>query len=274
MDKITLIIPLYKNPEYFDICIKSAIENKVIPNTEIIAVVDGYYEEYKEIIETKCGDQISSIVLHENMGLPSALNYGVWAADGDTIVVINEDNVLPREWDKIIMDNCVLDNTVYTINQIEPSSGIYNFHEKDFGKTHDVFDYQGFLDYEESIRENKVEYIGGGILPFVMSKKHYLTVGGWDTFYDSPFVVDWDFFLKLEMLGLFTARMFQMHIYHFISKSTKKRDTKDLMEEHQFNTGEQQAFKQFEYKWGFNAFRDQRTNSHKPKNKLIRGIKY
>ena len=274
MDKLTLIIPLYKNPEYFDVCIKSAIENRIVPNTEIIAVVDGHYEEYKDIIENKGGDQISSIVFDENLGLPSALNYGVSQAIGDSIFIINEDNVLGRDWDKVIMDNCVDSDTVYTINQIEPKSGIYNFHVQNFGETYGEFNYQQFLDYEESIRENKIEGIGGEILPFVMSKKHYMTVGGWDVFYASPFVVDWDFFLKLELLGLNFVRSSHMHVYHFISKSTKNKDKADLVETMEFNNGETQAFKQFEYKWGFPAIRDPRTNSHMPKNKLIKGIKY
>ena len=40
---ISVIIPTYKEPEYLDLCLKSAFEGQVNHN-EIIVVVDGFYE--------------------------------------------------------------------------------------------------------------------------------------------------------------------------------------------------------------------------------------
>ena len=37
---ISLLIPTYRNPEYLDICLKSAIDNQVNKN-EIIVAIDG-----------------------------------------------------------------------------------------------------------------------------------------------------------------------------------------------------------------------------------------
>jgi glycosyltransferase involved in cell wall biosynthesis len=42
---LTLIIPTYRNPKYLDLCLKSAVENKVNSNTEILVIVDGFFEE-------------------------------------------------------------------------------------------------------------------------------------------------------------------------------------------------------------------------------------
>ena len=41
--------------------------------------------------------------------------------------------------------------------------------------------------------------LGAGIFPFAMYKKDYMIVGGFDTMYKSPFICDWDFFLKLDL---------------------------------------------------------------------------
>ena len=47
---ISLIIPTYKNPDYLDICLKSAIENQSNKN-EIIVAVDGFIEESQHILD-------------------------------------------------------------------------------------------------------------------------------------------------------------------------------------------------------------------------------
>ena len=54
---ISVIIPTYRNPEYLDICLQSAIEQQDNKN-EIIVAVDGYYDESKDILE-KYKDNIS-----------------------------------------------------------------------------------------------------------------------------------------------------------------------------------------------------------------------
>ena len=47
---VSLIIPTYRNPNYLDICLKSAIENQVNQN-EIIVAVDGYIEESQHVLD-------------------------------------------------------------------------------------------------------------------------------------------------------------------------------------------------------------------------------
>ena len=47
---ISVIIPTYRNSEYLDICLQSAIEQQDNKN-EIIVAVDGYYDESKDILE-------------------------------------------------------------------------------------------------------------------------------------------------------------------------------------------------------------------------------
>ena len=60
---ISLLIPTYRNPEYLDICLRSAIENQTHKN-EIIVAVDGYYEESKDILEkyNNSNEDISNIL--------------------------------------------------------------------------------------------------------------------------------------------------------------------------------------------------------------------
>ena len=264
---ISLIIPTYRNPKYLDICLRSAIEGKTNKDSEIIVAVDGFIEESREVLD-KYEKDIKVLDLGQNQGMQMALNLGVMNASKEYIMIINDDNVLCKGWDSIWAT--VSDKEVITINQIEPTGpGIFNFPVKDLGKNPDEFDYDSFKEYESKLSSNEVSD-DGGIFPFVLTKKTYMMVGGFDTLYKSPFICDWDFFLKLELAGCTFERTHSLHFYHFGSAATKNRDDKDQFV---FKASEQPAAQTFMYKWGHPP-RLFQNNSHAPKGETIKGIKY
>lgn len=262
---ISLIIPTYRNPEYLDICLKSAIENQTYKN-EIIVAVDGYYEESKDILEKYYND-IIILDLGENQGMQTALNLAVMNATNECLVIINDDNVLCENWDTVILEN-FKPGSVFTINQIEPTGpGIFNFPVKDLGKHPREFKYKEFLGYEPTLRKNQIT-LDGGIFPFVISKKNYMIVGGFDTIYQSPFICDWDFFLKLDLNGVQFYRINNIHFYHFGSAATKNSKEGD-----KFKATEHPAAQTFMYKWGISPQLFE-NNSHRPKGHTIKGIQF
>jgi glycosyltransferase involved in cell wall biosynthesis len=262
---VSLIIPTYRNPNYLDICLKSAIENQVNQN-EIIVAVDGYIEESQHVLD-KYKQYIQVLDLGVNQGMQMALNLAVMNANNECIVIINDDNVLCKDWDTVIGDQ-IKPGFVFTVNQIEPTGpGIFNFPVKDLGKTPKEFKYEEFLEYEQTIRKNQLT-LDGGIFPFVISKKDYMIVGGFDTLYDSPFICDWDFFLKLDLNGIQFYRMNHIHFYHFGSAATKNGKEGD-----KFKQTESPAAQTFIYKWGINPQLFE-NNSHRPKGQNIKGINF
>lgn len=263
---ISLIIPTYRNPDYLDLCLRSAIEGQSGAN-EIIVVADGFIEESTEVL-TKYTQDIYVLNLGHNQGMQTALNVGVMNANNETICIINDDNVLCNEWDNIISED-MAPNTVLTINQIEPRGpGIFNFPVKNFGTTPQDFNYEEFIKYESSIRSNR-HTPDGGIFPFAMTKKDYMIVGGFETLYKSPFVCDWDFFLKLDLNNKAFVRTHKGHFYHFGSTATRKGGDAAM-----FNASEAPAAALYEYKWGFKP-QLLTNNSHKPKGAVaIKGIYY
>ena len=111
---ISLIIPTYRNPDYLDICLKSATEQQDNEN-EIIVVVDGFIEESKHILD-KYISKIKILNLGNNQGMQQALNFGVYNASNEKICIINDDNVLCTGWDTLIEEQLV-EGEVLTINQ-------------------------------------------------------------------------------------------------------------------------------------------------------------
>ena len=262
---ISLIIPTYRNPEYLDICLRSAIENQTHKN-EIIVAVDGYFEESAHILKKYAYD-IVVLDLGDNKGMQTALNLAVMNATNECLVIINDDNVLCKDWDTSILEKFQPGN-VLTINQIEPTGpGIFNFPVKDLGKHPREFKYKEFLKYEQTLRKDELT-LDGGIFPFAISKKDYMIVGGFDTLYQSPFICDWDFFLKLDLNGVQFYRINNIHFYHFGSAATKNGKEGD-----KFKKTEHPAAQTFYYKWGIppQLFEN---NSHRPIGNKIKGIQF
>jgi glycosyltransferase involved in cell wall biosynthesis len=262
---ISIIIPTYRNPEYLDICLKSCIEQQHNKN-EIIVAVDGFIEESQHILD-KYKNDIQVLDLGQNQGMQTALNLAVMNATNEKIFIVNDDNVFCKKFDLEIEEEFG-EEIVLTINQIEPTGpGIFNFPVKDLGRNPKEFKYKEFIKYEKSIRENTLTP-EGGIFPFVIYKKYYMAVGGFDTMYQSPFVCDWDFFLKLELIGLNFVRTNNAHLYHFGSTATKNGS-----EGEKFKATEGPAAQMFMYKWGMppQIFKN---NSHTPRGSMIKGIKF
>jgi glycosyltransferase involved in cell wall biosynthesis len=263
--RISIIIPTYRNPQYLDICLKSAINQQRYKN-EIIVAVDGFIEESQEVLD-KYKDNINVLNLGQNQGMQMALNLGVMNATNEVIFIVNDDNVFSKDFDKTILDLSD-ESAVMTLNQIEPTGpGIFNFPVKDLGRNPKEFNYKKFIKYEQSISDDRVS-LDGGIFPFAMYKKQYMAVGGFDTMYQSPFICDWDFFLKLDLIGINFFRTHKSHLYHFGSTATKNGNEGD-----KFKATEGPAAQLFKYKWGIEPSLYE-NNSHRPKGNFVKGIKF
>jgi len=212
---ISVIIPTYKEPEYLDLCLRSAFEGQV-NNNEIIVVVDGFYELNKPILDKY--PKVNILDLGSNQGLSVATNWGVYNATHDYILVVNDDNVFPKNWD-VELEPYLMKGRVVTPNEIEPQPSMFSQkHIKDLGKSPDEFSIEKFWEYEGNL--SKESDMTGSTLPFAMYKYDYLSVGGWDLMYPSPHVVDWDFFLKCEYFGMEMLRVYK-HFYHFCGAATR-----------------------------------------------------
>jgi len=252
---ISLIIPTYKNPTVLDLCLRSAIEGQDQDN-EILVIVDGCLEENLDVLE-KYTDSIKPQILTENAGMSVAQNVGVEASTTGKILIINDDNVMPRGWDTIL-DKYDLTDTVWAPNHIEPFPSIFRqIKIKDLGRDPATFDLERFWKYEESIREDCIE-MNGSTYPILMSKENYQAVEGFDVDYPTKAgsVSDWDFFLKCELNGWKMLRTYQCSLYHFVSTTRKSKE-----EQQRAYQTEQDCKAFFAKKWGTSPQHNPITNS-------------
>lgn len=270
----SVVIPCYQAPAYLDLCLKSGFAGQRLDN-EFVVVVDGCGEAYREVL-ARWQERIRLLVLPRNEGLPQALNRGVWLAQSPRLLLINEDNVLPADWDLRLAQDYAEDR-VLTINQIEPApQGQYRFLHQDFGTRADAFDLAGFLAWEPTQSRDEI-LPDGRIFPMSLSKRLYMAVGGFDPKYPSPHFVDLDFFLKLELLpGLRFGRTLRLHLYHFGQKSTSRPDASPAAQAAaaaRFDSLGETARALFEHKWGMPPQRNQHL-SLLPPHRYRNGIHY
>jgi len=249
MKKISVIIPTYQNPEMLDLCLKSAIEGQTEKN-QIIIVVDGFYNLNKHVLE-KWKDNIDILNLEENVGLCKGTNLGVYNAIHEDILIVNDDNIFPKNWDKKLKYWKLRDNQMIVPNQIEPNPSMFSqFHIYNLGSLNE-FNLNEFQLYEDSISKEKMD-ITGSTLPIYMKKNDFIRIGGWDENYELGMVADWDFFLKCNLSGIGSLRIYNCHFYHFASISTNGEKRQKA---------EQKGHEYAKYKWGSYI-------KHNPENNL------
>ena len=252
---ISVIIPTYKEPEALDLCLTSAIKGQTQQN-QIIVVVDGFYDLNKKILD-KHKKHIEVLNLPENVGLCKATNLGVYNATSNKILIVNDDNVFPEEWDVALAAN-YSPNCVIAPNQIEPIPSMFKqFHIKNLGRDPKTFDLNTFWEYEESIIEENRKEETGNTLPIFMNKWDYMAVGGWDEAYPGAWVADWDFFLKCEIAGMRMVRTYEVHFYHFVSVGTESTYEERINKQNK----EKSCHEYFKYKWGQWAKHNPENNS-------------
>lgn len=94
MDKISVIVPVYKVEPYLDRCIQSIVA-QTYTNLEIILVDDGSPDNCGAICDTwAIRDSRFKVIHKENGGLSDARNAGLAAASGEYIAFVDSDDWL------------------------------------------------------------------------------------------------------------------------------------------------------------------------------------
>ena len=127
MDKISVIIPVYRVEEHLRECVDSVI-NQTYTNLEIILVDDGSPDSCPQICDeyARADDRVK--VIHKpNGGLSSARNAGIDIATGKWIGFVDSDDfIAPNMYEKlyIIVEGC--DLAICNYSKVNEESALLN----------------------------------------------------------------------------------------------------------------------------------------------------
>lgn len=107
MDKISVIVPIYKVENYLEKCLNS-ITNQTYKNLEIILIDDGSPDNCGEICERYALEDERIKVIHkENGGLSAARNTGIDVSTGKYVVFVDSDDWIAEDYCEVLFDALV-----------------------------------------------------------------------------------------------------------------------------------------------------------------------
>jgi hypothetical protein len=196
--KYSIVIPHLSTSKYIDTCLRKIKENSLYEN-EIIQIIDETDVYY-------------------------AFNKGVYKASCETVVLMNDDMIVSKHWDKNIPMYSKQD-MILTGYVVEPNPGrmIHGPEciQYDCGNDIDSFDYDKFQNFVDNQQVQDIVYNKKGwYQPLVVNQKSFVT---YPNILKFPEYAN-DITLLEEILPKLGYRFAQidMFVYHFQRKATKQ----------------------------------------------------
>ena len=126
--KISVIIPVYNAKEDVRKCLESVKENFDFSDGEVILVDDCSQEDTAMYLKKEAAlnpDKFRLIRNAENSGFPKTCNNGISKPQGEIIVMLNSDTVIPAGFNKKIADCFDSDEQIAVASPIASYSGSY-----------------------------------------------------------------------------------------------------------------------------------------------------
>ncbi|MCH5270483.1 MAG: glycosyltransferase family 2 protein [Lachnospiraceae bacterium] len=211
MEKISVIIPIYKVEAYLEKCIDS-VQKQSYRNLEIILVDDGSPDDCGKICDRYAGEDTRIKVLHkENGGLSDARNKGLDAATGEYIFFVDSDDFIHPDMIRILYQN---------LQAAEADISVCGFLPVLEGKE----------ELQTSSEENRTEIFEREEVMHCLQHRNLLTVVAWNKLYKSSLFAELrypkgklheDEFLIHRLLHLCTKIVFtDRKLYYYLQRSS------------------------------------------------------
>lgn len=242
--KVSIILLCYNNLDLTKKCVDSIINNTAYPNYELIIVdnnsIDGTPEFLKELKEKNNG--IKLVLNKQNRGFAGGNNDGLKIANGDYLVLLNNDTEVTRGWLSTLLNHLENDKT---LGMIGPVTNAIGNEAKIFTSYTEMQQMKRFAFEYRKKHLNEV-YTGIKVLAMfclMMRREVFEKVGFLDEKYGIGMFEDDDYSESAKKNGFSIALAEDVYIHHGESESFKKLEQKEKAKI--FNNNR----KYFENKW-------------------------
>ena len=243
-EKVSIVLVTYNNLNLTIQCVNSILRNTTWPNYQLIVVDNGSEDGTKDYLE-RLRDEVpkTKIILNpENRGFAAANNQGLRDADGDVLLLLNNDTVVPGGW----LDPLVLHLRDSSIGLIGPVTNTVGNEAKIEVSYTDIQQMQAFADRYTEAHKGQFFDIPMLAMFCVAFRRGILDeVGYLDEAFGIGMFEDDDYSRRVQAAGYRTVCAEDAFVHHYGQASFRKLIASG---EYQALWDTNQAY--FESKWG------------------------
>lgn len=257
--KISVIVLTYNNLEINKLCINSILEKTAYPNYELIVVDNGSSDGTREYL-SELSEKVSKVKVilnKENIGFAGGNNVGMKEAEGDYIVLLNNDTVITRGWLTALSKHMENDKMIGMCGPVTNSIGNEAKIKVDY---HSMGELEKFS-YGYTMKHLNEEYQDIKVLALfctMISRKVINECGYLDETYGVGMFEDDDYSEAVKAKGYSLVIAEDAFIHHFEGVSFNKLESEEFMA--LFNKNKEL----FEKKWNVQWIKHKNRNGVAP----------
>ena len=243
--KVSIIIVSFENVELTQLCLESVFANTTHPNYEVIVVDNASSDSTPEYLrDLEVNEPRVKVILNtENLGFAAANNQGLAIAEGEFLLLLNNDTVVPRGWLSPLIRQASLED----VGLVGPVTNFVGNEAKVDVPYADDLD--GMGDFAaDHMREHKGQSFDIKVLAMfcvLMRRDVYEEVGPLDEAFGIGMFEDDDYSYRMREAGYRTVCAEDAFIHHFGQAAFKK-----LIESGAYGELWEKNQAVFESKWG------------------------
>lgn len=246
--KISIIVLTFNNLEINRLCVNSILEKTAYPNYELIIVDNCSSDGTREYLMELSGRQpgVRVILNRDNLGFAAGNNVGMREADGDYIVLLNNDTVITRGWLTALSKH--MENNVM-VGMCGPVTNSIGNEAKIKVDYHSMSELESFS-YHYTAKHLNEEYKDINVLALfcTMIKRQVVDECGYlDEDYGIGMFEDDDYAESVKAKGYSLVIAEDAFVHHFEGISFKKIEDKAFMEI--FNQNKELFEKKWKKQW-------------------------
>lgn len=239
--KTSIVILTYNKLDYTRQCIDSIRQHTAHGSYEMIVVDNNSTDDTPQWLADQA--DITTILNAENRGFPAGCNQGITAANGDNILLLNNDVIVTHRWLDNLLDCLYSADDIAAVGPVTNYASYYTAISVDYKSIDEM---QRFAENHNTARnkpsEQRLKLIGFCML---LRRSAINEIGLLDERFSPGHYEDDDYSLRIRRAGYRLMLCRDTFIHHYGSVSFK-----DNPQAHQV-LGKVNADK-FEDKWGFN----------------------
>lgn len=238
--KTSIVILTYNKLEYTRLCIDSIRQYTRSGTYEIIVVdnasTDGTVEWLKQ------QKDIRAVLNQENQGFPRGCNQGIEIAEGDSVLLLNNDTVVTANWLDNMHTALFSDESVGAVGSITNNCSYYQSIPVQYGSIEEMHAFAAINNQSDPSKwEQRIKLVGYSML---IKREVVERIGGLDERFTPGNYEDDDYSYRIREAGYKLLLCRDTFIHHFGSVSFREQPAsyRELMNKNR---------KKFDEKWGF-----------------------